>query len=86
MVTTIGPSSWSLEKLEALLSAGTNVFRLNYSHGAPEDKTELYQRIRSLETEFHPTCILADLPGPKLRLGNFEGVKLLKSGESIRLL
>jgi len=86
VVTTIGPSSWDLDKLEALLDAGANVFRLNYSHGGPEDKTELYQRIRSLETKSRPTCILADLPGPKLRLGNFDGVKLLKSGDSIRLL
>ncbi len=66
--------------------SGCDVFRINYSHGEPEDKTELYERIRSLEDEGKPTCILADLPGPKLRLGNFSGPRLLKSGESVRLI
>ena len=86
VVTTIGPASWDLDKMEALINSGADVFRLNYSHGEPEDKTELYDRIRSLEDKLgKPTCILADLPGPKLRLGNFPGVVVLNSGDEVIL-
>ena len=63
IVATIGPSSDDDKTLLSLLRAGVNVCRLNYSHGKPEQKTELYRRIRQLETELRqPTCILADLP------------------------
>ena len=86
VVATIGPSSWELDKLQSIFDSGADVFRLNYSHGEPEDKTDLYKKIRSLETGGKTTCILADLPGPKLRLGEFKGVRLLKNGEEIRLL
>ena len=78
IVATIGPSSDDDKTLLSLLRAGVNVCRLNYSHGEPEQKTELYQRIRQLESELRqPTCILADLPGPKLRLGEFDGIHVL---------
>lgn len=86
VVATIGPSSWDSDNLKSLFDAGADVFRLNYSHGEPEHKTELYQKIRALETKNRTTCILADLPGPKLRLGEFAGVRLLTNGENIRLL
>ena len=74
------------ENLSSIFDAGANVFRLNYSHGEPEQKTELYEKIRSLETGNKTTCILADLPGPKLRLGEFPGVKLLNNRDTVRLL
>ena len=86
VVATIGPSSWDSDKLKSLFDAGADVFRLNYSHGEPEQKTELYNKIRSMDSDKKTTCILADLPGPKLRLGEFTGVKLLKNGDEIRLL
>ncbi len=86
VVATLGPSSWDSEMLKSVFDAGADVFRLNYSHGEPEQKTELYNKIRSLEKEGRTTCILADLPGPKLRLGEFTGVKLLTNGETVRLL
>ena len=86
VVATIGPSSWDPDNLKSVFDAGADVFRLNYSHGDPEQKTELYNRIRSMESEKRTTCILADLPGPKLRLGEFTGVKLLKNGDQVRLL
>jgi len=63
-----------------------DVCRLNYSHGSPESKTELYERIRSKEAALgRPTCILADLPGPKLRLGRFSGVFALERGARLNL-
>ena len=86
VVATIGPSSWDPDNLKSVFDAGADVFRLNYSHGDPEQKTELYNRIRSMESEKRTTCILADLPGPKLRLGEFTGVKLLNNGDQVRLL
>ncbi|DAC29996.1 MAG TPA: pyruvate kinase, partial [Candidatus Poseidoniaceae archaeon] len=49
IVATIGPSSSSEGVLRSLLEAGVDVCRLNYSHGTPDSKTELYHRIRSLE-------------------------------------
>ena len=85
-MATIGPSSWDSTTLQSVFDAGADVFRLNYSHGEPEQKTELYERIRSMENEQRKTCILADLPGPKLRLGEFNGVKLLNNGDAVRLL
>ncbi len=86
VVATVGPASWDPENLAALFDAGADVFRLNYSHGEPEQKSELYDRIRALESGDRTTCILADLPGPKLRLGQFDGIRVLRDGETIRLL
>ena len=86
IVATIGPSSDNNKTLLSLLKSGVNVCRLNYSHGEPEQKTELYQRIRALEDEIgRPTCILADLPGPKLRLGEFEGIHILGMRRKVEL-
>ena len=86
IVATIGPACDDYETLKSLLEAGVDVCRFNYSHGEPEDKTELYHRLRSIEDELgRPTCILADLPGPKLRLGNFPEVGLLEEGAEIVL-
>ena len=86
IVATIGPASQDEATLKSLLHAGVDVCRLNYSHGEPEDKTPIYERIRSMEKELgRPTCILADLPGPKLRLGEFTGVVLLERGRTVEL-
>lgn len=86
IVATIGPACDDYETLKSLLEAGVDVCRFNYSHGEPEDKTDLYHRLRSIEDELgRPTCILADLPGPKLRLGNFPEVDLLEEGAEILL-
>ena len=86
IISTLGPASSSRENIKKLLEVGANVFRLNYSHGSPEDKTELYSTIRSLEEEIgRHTCILADLPGPKIRLGTFPGPVMLETGTSVEL-
>ncbi len=72
IIGTIGPASDNVDTLEALINAGLNVARLNYSHGNLEQKTELIEKLRSVESKFgKPVGILADLPGPKLRLGTF---------------
>jgi len=86
IVATIGPACDDRATLKSLLEAGVDVCRFNYSHGEPEDKTDLYHRVRSIEDELgRPTCILADLPGPKLRLGNFPEVEMLEEEAEITL-
>ena len=86
IVATIGPACDDAESLKALLTAGVDVCRFNYSHGEPEDKTELYRRIRNIEDELgRQTCIMADLPGPKLRLGTFPVAEMLLEGSEVVL-
>jgi pyruvate kinase len=86
IVATIGPACDDAESLKALLTAGVDVCRFNYSHGEPEDKTDLYRRIRNIEDELgRQTCIMADLPGPKLRLGTFPVAEMLLEGSEVVL-
>jgi pyruvate kinase len=86
IIATLGPSCDDRTSIKALLEAGMDVCRLNYSHGEPEDKTELYRLIRDIEDETgRPTCIMADLPGPKLRLGTFPEAARLMDGSEIEL-
>ena len=73
ILATLGPASSSPELIEKLFTAGTDVFRLNFSHGSIEDHRKNYEIIRNLEKKYHhATCILADLQGPKLRVGTFK--------------
>ena len=72
ILATLGPSSSSYEIIEKLFISGCDVFRLNFSHGSIEDHRNNYNIIRDLEKKHnHATCVLADLQGPKLRVGTF---------------
>src|SRR5271163_2871154 len=72
IVATLGPASSSPAMLRALFDAGVDVFRCNFSHGTHDDHRQLFTAIRQIETDTgRPIGILADLQGPKLRLGNF---------------
>ena len=74
IVATVGPASRSEEKLRALLEAGVDVFRLNMSHGDQSGHQQVIDSIRQISTERSlSTAILADLQGPKIRLGTFRG-------------
>ncbi|MEQ8409918.1 MAG: pyruvate kinase [Erythrobacter sp.] len=74
ILATIGPASRSPEMLRRLFRAGADCFRLNMSHGSHADHAEAVRTIRALEKEFaRPIAILADLQGPKLRVGAFAG-------------
>ena len=79
IVATLGPASSSKEVLKQMMIEGVNVFRLNFSHGAYPDHAAVVTSIRELinETGIH-VAILADLQGPKLRVGEMEnnGVQL----------
>ncbi|MFA4955010.1 MAG: pyruvate kinase [Patescibacteria group bacterium] len=79
IVCTIGPASASPENIEALLKAGMNVARLNFSHGTHEEHAELIKRLRAAAEKLEvPLAILQDLQGPKIRVGELpkEGVQL----------
>jgi pyruvate kinase len=70
IVATVGPACDSYDKLLALVKAGVNVFRLNFSHGSHEDKLKIIESIRKINiTEPYNIAILGDLQGPKLRVG-----------------
>ncbi len=73
IVATIGPASGDIEMIRKLFVAGVDTFRLNFSHGTHDDHKARYDNIRAVEKEFNrPVGILADMQGPKLRLGKFE--------------
>jgi pyruvate kinase len=79
IVCTIGPASDSQDILERLIRAGMNVARLNFSHGDFAEHQAVIRRIRAASrTTGQPVALMADLPGPKIRLGQFaeEPVKL----------
>ncbi|WP_022708494.1 pyruvate kinase [Paracoccus zeaxanthinifaciens] len=86
IVATLGPASSSKEMISALFEAGADVFRLNMSHGSHEDHRERYEIIRQIEAEAgRPIAILADLQGPKLRVGKFaDGAHDLAPGDRFR--
>lgn len=87
IVATLGPASETYETIRALHEAGADVFRLNMSHGTQDDIRAKHEIIRRVEEEMDsPIAILADLQGPKLRVGPFEnGSEELEEGASFRL-
>jgi len=87
IVATLGPASTDAKTIRALVEAGVNVFRLNFSHGTREDHAARYAAIRDIERALdRPIGILADLQGPKLRVGQLAGGQVeLKSGARFRM-
>ncbi|MDA9773561.1 pyruvate kinase [Saprospiraceae bacterium] len=88
IVATVGPASSDRETLKSLIYAGVDVFRLNFSHGTHQDKKEIIDIILELNKELKVhTGILADLQGPKIRIGKMEGEGLeLAKGDVITLV
>jgi pyruvate kinase len=87
IVATLGPSSSTYEMIRQLHEAGADVFRLNMSHGTHAEIAERHRMIRQVEKDLDsPIAILADLQGPKLRVGEFaRGEETLEWGEAFRL-
>src|SRR5262252_11191127 len=87
IVATIGPASESSEMLERLIRAGLNIARLNFSHGDPTGHAERIQRIRSAAKAVgRRVAIMADLPGPKIRIGKIEAEPIqLHAGDNFIL-
>ena len=87
VVATLGPSSDTYEMIEALHKAGADVFRLNMSHGSQDEIRDKHRIIREVEANLGSTIgILADLQGPKLRVGVFSAEsEQLTEGARFRL-
>ena len=87
IIATIGPASDSKEILKGMIKAGVNVCRINFSHSSHEDYLKITKIIREINKELHVhTAVLADLQGPKLRIGEVKDneIKLVK-GNNITL-
>jgi pyruvate kinase len=73
IVATVGPASSSSEVLEKMIISGVDVFRLNFSHGSYEDMSAIVNNINEISDRLEmPIAILADLQGPKIRIGEVE--------------
>lgn len=86
IIATLGPASNTKETIQALFEAGANLFRLNFSHGTHDDHAKTAAIIREIEAQSNrPIGIIADLQGPKLRIGVFkDGSIVLEKGQSFR--
>lgn len=86
IVATLGPASRAPGTVKALALAGVDVFRLNFSHGSHEDHAAALKAVRGAEIALkRPLGVLADLQGPKLRLGKFANVEIdVKPGHTMR--
>ncbi len=87
IIATLGPASSDPDMIEKLFNAGADVFRLNFSHGTHEDHKERFNAIRELEKKYdRPIGIIADMQGPKFRVGSFaDGKVTLEEGAEFTL-
>lgn len=85
IICTLGPASSQPDILEQMIQAGMDVARLNLSHGTHESHTQTIQTVRQLAQKLdHPVAIMADLQGPKLRMGVMQdGGVAVQNGESL---
>lgn len=84
IVATVGPSTDSYEKVLALIKNGANGLRLNFSHGTHAEHGQRIRWIRKAQKEYgKPVAIIQDLQGPKVRLGDFEGVINVQTGQAL---
>lgn len=81
IVATLGPASNSPEMIERLFETGVDVFRINMSHATPDGVKKVHAALRAAEAKFgRPIGILADLQGPKFRIGNIGGERASIAG------
>jgi pyruvate kinase len=84
IIATVGPSTDSYDKIFELIRAGANGLRLNFSHGTHEGRSRQIKWIRKASKEYgKPVAIIQDLQGPKIRLGDFEGIVNVAEGQSL---
>jgi len=83
IIATVGPATNSYESILGMIKAGANGIRLNFSHGTHEERTQQIEWIRKAGKEYgKPIAIIQDLQGPKIRLGDFEGVVTVEEGQA----
>jgi pyruvate kinase len=84
IIATVGPSTNTYTKVLALIKAGANGIRLNFSHGSHEEREQQITWIREASAAYgKPVAIIQDLQGPKIRLGDFEGIVNVRKGQSL---
>ncbi len=85
IIATLGPATDSYEQVLAIIKAGANGLRLNFSHGTHEEHAQRIKWVRKASKELSkPVAIIQDLQGPKIRLGDFEGIINVQTGQSLR--
>ena len=86
IVATLGPACNSRRVIHNLIKSGVNVFRINFSHAKNDEILNYIEIIKSLNKEYeYNTAILADLQGPKIRIGELEQAISLKKGDEISI-
>ncbi|GAC1391515.1 MAG: pyruvate kinase [Candidatus Saccharimonadales bacterium] len=86
IMATIGPATDSYESIYKLIEAGANGLRLNFSHGSHEEREKQIKWIRKASKAYgKPVAIIEDLQGPKMRLGDFDGIIEVSEGQSLQL-
>jgi pyruvate kinase len=86
ILVTIGPATNSYESILALIEAGANGIRLNFSHGTNDERVQQIKWVRKAAKEYgKPIAIVQDLHGPKMQLGEFNGVFPVQKGQQIQL-
>ncbi|MDA9217643.1 pyruvate kinase [Schleiferiaceae bacterium] len=84
IVATMGPASWHKDVMKDMIIAGVNVFRVNFSHGEHETHRRTIRLVKELNEEFNcKTAVLADLQGPKLRIGDVEEGAIINEGDTL---
>ena len=84
IVATLGPASWHKEVMMDMIKAGVNVFRVNFSHGDHETHRRTIRLIKEINREFNcKVAVLADLQGPKLRIGDVEEGAVINEGDTL---
>jgi pyruvate kinase len=84
IIATVGPSTDSYESISALIKEGANGLRLNFSHGSHEERTRQIKWIRKAsKVSGKPVAIIEDLQGPKIRVGDFDGIINIQTGQSL---
>src|ERR1700730_10759368 len=89
IIATVGPACDSDAMLDALIGAGTDIFRLNFSHGTHESHAASFARVRKAAAQARrEVAILQDLGGPKIRTGALEGRRplTLKAGDPLKIV
>ena len=84
IVATMGPASWHKDVMKDMIVAGVNVFRVNFSHGDHETHRRTIRLVKELNKEFnYKTAVLADLQGPKLRIGDVVEGAVINEGDTL---
>ncbi len=85
IVATLGPSTDTYEAVREIIQSGANGLRLNFSHGTHEEHGQRIKWVRKASKELgKPVAIIQDLQGPKVRLGDFEGIVSVRTGQSLQ--